>query len=575
MTKQAHGTMPETDTFSAHGGELKDLFTNDDHEAVTKRVAQLPRIPVSGRQLYDLELLLNGGFSPLEGFMDRASYESVVRDRRLPDGTLWPMPIVFDRPSADLAEGQQVVLTDVYNKPLAIMTVTDVWQPDKTWEAKQVFGTTDQDHYGVWYLFEKMGPVYMGGTLEGVNQPEYDDFYELRFTPRQLRERFAERGWSRVVGFQTRNPLHRAHFDIIRRAASDHDAAALVHPVVGETKTGDIDYVTRVKAYKALKENYMDDFTELSLLPLSMRMGGPREALWHAIIRKNFGCTHFIVGRDHAGPGKDANGDPFYDDYDAQEMVREYQDELGIEVVPMKKVVYAEEEGAFIPENEVTENHTTRQLSGTEVRRRLAENEEIPEWFSFPEVVDILRRSERSNQRRGVTIFFTGLSGAGKTTIARLLTAKLKEETEREVTFLDGDVVRENLSKGLSFSAEDRHTNIERIGFVAGEITRHGGIAVCSAIAPYKRSRETNRQRIGAFGTYVEVYVATPLSVCRERDAKGLYEKADQGLIENFTGVSDPYEEPEHPDITLSSEHGTPDEKADQILAWLRDHQII
>ena len=565
-------TINESD---AHGGALVDLMSPDDAESLHERIAELPRIPVSGRQLFDLELLLNGGFSPLAGFMGRETYERVRDEMRLPSGELWPMPIVLDRPRRDLEEGQQVLLCDTYNKPLAIMTVTDVWEPDKEIEAARVYGTTDRDHYGVSYVMDRMGPVYVGGTLEGISLPEYEDFADLRFTPRQLRERFAERGSERVVAFQTRNPLHRAHFDIIRRAASDHDATALIHPVVGETKTGDIDYVTRVKAYRELHRHYLAETAELSLLPLSMRMGGPREALWHAIIRKNYGATHFIIGRDHAGPGKNAHGEPFYGDYDAQELVEQFRGELGIEVVPMKKVVYAEEEGAFIPENEITDRHTTRQLSGTEFREMLARGDEIPSWFSFPEVIEVLRRSVRVERSSGVTIFFTGLSGAGKTTIARTLTARLREEYEREVTLLDGDVVRENLSKGLGFSKEDRDTNIERIGFVAGEITRHGGLVVCSAIAPYRAAREANRRRVEAHGTYIEVYVATPLSVCRERDAKGLYEKADKGLIKNFTGVSDPYEEPVDPEITLHADERSPFEAADEIIHYLLDNNLL
>ncbi|MEX1087091.1 MAG: bifunctional sulfate adenylyltransferase/adenylylsulfate kinase [Candidatus Paceibacterota bacterium] len=570
-------------TYPAHGGDLKDLLYAGDSDDLRERIAGAVRIILTPRQLCDLELLLVGGFSPLEGFMDEVTYRSVVDTMRLPGGAVWPMPIVLDQDRVHVAEGDEVVLCDSYNKPLALLQVTSIYKPDKTAEAEGVYGTTDKSHFGVRYLFEKTGSTYIGGPVTGISLPEYFDFTEYRLTPRQLRDRFSERGVSRVVGFQTRNPLHRAHHDLIRRAARDHGALALVHPSVGVTKDGDIDHVTRVKAYKVLHENYLSDIAELSLLPLAMRMGGPREALWHAIIRKNYGCTHFIIGRDHAGPGKNEAGEPFYGDYDAHELVAQYADELGIEVVPMKKVVYVEEKDEFIPEDEVSPNQSIKELSGTEVRRRLLENEDIPEWFSFPEVVSILRKSTRKNNQengqvgttRGAVIFFTGLSGSGKTTVARTLAAYILERYNREVTLLDGDVVRENLSKGLTFSKEDRDTNVERIGFVAGEVAKHGGLAICSAIAPYIAAREANRRRVSANGEYIEVYVSTPLETCEARDVKGLYAGARAGNIKNFTGISDPYEEPIDPEIKLDTSAQTPQECVATIVAYLESRALL
>ncbi|MEX1026531.1 MAG: bifunctional sulfate adenylyltransferase/adenylylsulfate kinase [Candidatus Paceibacterota bacterium] len=569
-----NGNRASAEPWQAHGGDLKDLIhPQSDH--LRDRVARARRIILTSRQLCDLELLLTGGFSPLEGFMDEATYRGVVDEMRLPDGTLWPMPIVLDVAGDEVSAGEEVVLCDSYNKPLALLQVTSVYTPDKTREAMRVYGTEDRTHFGVAYLFDKTGPVYLGGSVIGLALPEYFDFTEYRLTPRQLRERFRERGVTRVVGFQTRNPLHRAHHDLIRRAARDHDALALVHPSVGVTKDGDIDHITRVKAYKALHENYLSDIAELSLLPLAMRMGGPREALWHAIIRKNYGCTHFIIGRDHAGPGTNASGEPFYGDYDAHALVAQYSTELGIEVVPMKKVVYVEEKQAFLPEDEVTPGQSVKELSGTEVRRRLATNEDIPEWFSFPEVVSILRAQNQRAVPRGAVIFFTGLSGSGKTTIARSLAAEIRERFDRNVTVLDGDVVRENLSKGLSFSKEDRDINVERIGFVASEVAKHGGIAICSAIAPYRAAREANRLRVGSQSAYIEVYVATPLAVCEARDAKGLYAKARRGDIPNFTGVSDPYEEPQAPEVTIDTDSQDRAACVSEIIACCRANGVF
>lgn len=510
----------------------------------------------------------------MKGFLNEDSYKSVVEYCRLVTGEIWPMPIVLDVPEGNrYKKGDRIVLCDQFSNPLAIVTIESVYIPDKMREAQQVYGTEDRDHFGVKMLFELTGEVYLGGTIQGIELPKKYDFQELRRTPEETKEMFKKKGWDTVIGFQTRNPMHRAHFEIIRRAAEEIGGKVLIHPAVGQTKDGDIDYVTRVRSYKHVHQFYAKDFAELSLLPIAMRMAGPREALWHALIRKNYGCTHFIVGRDHAGPGKDANGIPFYGPYEAQDMVKEYEKEIGIKLVTPKEMVYVEEEQTYLPMNEVKEGHTVKNISGTELRALLRRGDEIPEWFSFPEVIKELRRTAQN--RTGFAVFFTGLSGAGKSTIAQLLLTRLQELTGRNITFLDGDIVRQHLSKGLGFSKEDRNTNIERIGFVAAEVVRHGGIAICSAIAPYKESRDKNRLAIQEIGSYIEVYISTPIEECKRRDTKGLYAKAEQGIIKGFTGVDDPYEIPDSAEIVIDTCTMSPEESVEKVMAYLFEYGLI
>jgi sulfate adenylyltransferase len=353
------------------------------------------------------------------------------------------------------------------------MDVEDIWQPDKKEEALQIFGADDDAHPGVYYLHSQAGPVYVGGRVYGVQPPHHYDFIKHRSTPAELREQFKKVGWRKVVAFQTRNPMHRAHQELTFRAAQQAEANLLIHPVVGMTKPGDVDHYSRVRCYQHLLDHYPVQTTALSLLPLAMRMGGPREALWHAIIRKNYGCTHFIVGRDHSGPGKNSKGADFYGPYDAQELVAMHEEEIGIKMVPFEAMVYVDEKAEYIPFSEVKESDTVRNISGTEFRRRLQEGLDIPEWFSFPEVVAELRRTYPPKHKQGFTVFFTGLSGAGKSTIANALLTKLLEMGERPVTLLDGDIVGKNLSSELGFSKEHRNLNLTRIGYVASEIVKH------------------------------------------------------------------------------------------------------
>ena len=496
---------------------IPELYVSHDSAQKLKvEAADLTSHDLSPRQICDLELLMNGGFNPLKGFLSEADYNGVVNDMRMTDGALWPMPITLDV-SEDFANsleiGQDIALRDQEGVILATMTVTDRWEPNKAVEAEKVFGADDDAHPAVNYLHNQAGKIYLGGPVTGIQQPVHYDFRARRDTPNELRAYFRKMGWRRVVAFQTRNPLHRAHQELTFRAAKEAQANLLIHPVVGLTKPGDIDHFTRVRCYEAVLDQYPASTTAMSLLNLAMRMAGPREAVWHGLIRKNHGCTHFIVGRDHAGPGSNSQGEDFYGPYDAQDLFREHQEEMGIEMVDFKHMVYVQDRAQYEPADEIEnkENVTILNISGTELRRRLAEGLEIPEWFSFPTVVQELRRTRPPRAKQGFTVFFTGFSGSGKSTIANALMVKLMEMGGRPVTLLDGDIVRKNLSSELGFSKEHRDLNIRRIGYVASEITKNGGIAICAPIAPYATTRRAVREDIESFGAFVEVHVATSI----------------------------------------------------------------
>ena len=562
-----------------HGGELKNLYVEGQEAEDEKALARdIPSWDLTMRQLCDLEMLLNGAFSPLEGFMGADDYQAVLADMRLASGVLWPMPITLDV-TEEFAEaiepGKRIALRDQEGVLIATMEVDSKFSPDKKAEALAVFGSADEAHPAVHYLNNQANNVYLGGTLRGVEPPHHYDFRHLRDSPAQVRAQFEKLGWRKVVAFQTRNPMHRAHQELTFRAAKEFQANLLIQPVVGMTKPGDVDHFTRVRCYEKLLDHYPDQTTTLSLLPLAMRMGGPREALWHALIRKNYGCTHFIVGRDHAGPGMDSEGKPFYGPYDAQELMQEYADELDITMVPFKNMVYVEDRAEYQPQDEVAKEAKVLQISGTELRRRLREGLEIPEWFSFPEVITELRKTHPPRHKQGFTVFFTGLSGSGKSTIANALMVKLMELGGRRVTLLDGDVVRQNLSSELGFSKEHRDLNILRIGYVASEITKNGGIAICAPIAPYTATRRSVRDLIDPLGGFVEIHVATPIEVCETRDRKGLYAKARAGLIKGFTGIDDPYEDPADPEMLIDTSDLTPDLAAHSILIKLESMGFI
>ena len=561
---------------SPHGGELVDLMAAAERVQELKKASiEWPSWDLTERQICDLELLLNGGFSPLTGFMNQADYAAVRDGMHLADGTLWPIPVTLDVTEAlaeKLASGKQggmLALRDLEGTMLAALRVEEIYRPDLKLEAEHVYGTTNLDHPGVEALLSRSNPCYVGGRLEGTQAPARYDFRTVRYSPARLRREFKRLGWRRVVAFQTRNPMHRAHFELTLRAAKQVEASVLIHPVVGQTKQGDLSHYTRVHCYQAIMEKYPHHTAMLAVLPLAMRMAGPREAVWHAIIRKNYGATHFIVGRDHAGPGPDSSGQSFYGPYEAQELVSKFSDELGVEMVPLEEMVYVEEQDAYMPTSEVPEGARMLTLSGTDLRKRLAEGRDIPDWFTFPEVANQLRRSHPPRNKQGFTVFFTGLSGSGKSTVANVLMAKFLEMGGRPVTLLDGDIVRTNLSSELGFSKEHRDINIRRIGFVASEITKNGGIAICAPIAPYNNIRKEVRQMVETGGGFILVHVNAPLEVCERRDRKGLYAKARAGSIKEFTGISDPYEEPADADVLLPTQDLTPEEAAQQVILFL------
>ena len=558
---------------------VPELYAAPNERAeLLEKIKDMPSIDLTPRQLCDLELMMNGGFAPLTGFLGEEDYNSVVETMRLTSGALWPIPITLDISDA-LAEtltlGAQAVLRDQEGVPLAVIDVEEIYRPDKHREAEMVYGADDEAHPAVRYLHHQTGPVYLGGAVTGIDEPVHYDYRQHRYTPNDLRRMFHKWGWRKVVAFQTRNPLHRAHVELTVRAAQLTEANLLIHPVVGMTKPGDVDHFTRVRCYEAVMRHYPDQTTAMALLHLAMRMAGPREALWHALIRRNHGCTHFIVGRDHAGPGKNSQGEDFYGPYDAQEMVTKYADEIGIEMVPFQAMVYVQERAQYVPINEVGEDETQLNISGTELRRRLREGLEIDEWFSYPDVVQELRKTHPPRDQQGFTLFFTGLSGSGKSTIANAVMTKLLEAGGRPVTLLDGDVVRKNLSSELTFSKEHRDLNIQRIGYVASEITKNGGIAICAPIAPYKATRDQVRDMIEPLGGFLEIHVATSLEVCESRDRKGLYAKARAGLIKEFTGIDDPYETPVDPELVLDTDDTTPDESAHKILLKLESMGLL
>ena len=560
---------------------IPELFVSPEAAAKLKiEAGSMPSWDLTARQACDLELLMNGGFHPLKGFNSEADYNGVVDNMRTADGTLWPIPITLDvsEKFADaVSKGGKIALRDAEGVILAVMTVTDKWLPNKKVEAEKVYGygADDLAHPAIHYLHNIAGPVYLGGPIEGLQAPIHYDFKARRDTPNELRTYFRKLGWDKVVAFQTRNPLHRAHQELTFRAAKGAQANLLIHPVVGMTKPGDVDHFTRVRCYEAVLDKYQQSTTTMSLLNLAMRMAGPREAVWHGLIRRNHGVTHFIVGRDHAGPGKNSQGRDFYGPYDAQTMFTEYEAEIGVKMVDFKHMVYVQEKASYFPANEVPEGCTILDISGTELRRRLREGLDIPEWFSFPEVVTQLRKTSPARDKQGFTVFFTGLSGSGKSTIANALMVKLMEMGGRPTTLLDGDVVRKHLSSELGFSKEHRDINIKRIGYVASEITKNGGIAICAPIAPYTATRRAVREMIEAYGAFIEVHVATSVEECEKRDRKGLYKLAREGKIKEFTGISDPYEIPTRAELVLQTEGLDVDHCAHQVILKLESLGLI
>lgn len=533
---------------------------------------------LSPRLICDLECILDGSFKPLTGFLNEKDYNSVVETMRLSTGQLWSIPIVLpvDKKYIEsIKHDETIILKNDYGLPLARMYIEDVYRPNIKRECEMVYGGDDINHPYVKIVRSYGDDVYyIGGRVECINMPPHYDFMEDRNTPEKIKQYIRDNKWKTVVGFQTRNPMHRSHVELTKYAlkqSGDPEAKLLLQPIVGITQDCDIDYYTRVKCYKLISKKYPEDMIKLSLLPLSMRMAGPREALWHSLIRKNYGCTHFIIGRDHAGPSsKRSDGKDFYGPYDAHTLVEKHKNEIGINIISSKMIVYVKELEEYRPIDEVPEGMEVLSISGTEQRRRLLNNEEIPEWFTYPDVVEELRKTVVPTDKKGFCIYFVGLSGGGKTTLASNLKTKLSELLNREITILDGDVVRTHLSKGLTFNKEDRSINVRRIGYVASEIVKHKGIVLCSNIAPYNEDRKYNRDMISKYGGYIEIFVDTPIEICEERDIKGLYKLARKGIIKQFTGISDPFERPEDSELILT-DHNDIGKNLDKIINKLKE----
>ena len=562
-----------------HGNKLVSFhLSKGELEEYAELSNTISSLTLSLKQQCDLEMILNGAFSPLLTFNNQKDYEEILLNNKLLNGVIWPIPIVLDVPNdflKALDKNEHISLRNAEGFLLAILKVREFWSPNRKDEANSVFKTIDENHPGVDYLFNHTNSNYISGELIPIQSNKYFDFTHLRKSPQEVRDLFRSKRWQDVIAFQTRNPMHRAHFELTRLAMEQHNAKLLIHPVIGISKPGDIDHFTRVKCYQHIIKHYPENSVELSLINLAMRMAGPKEALWHAIIRKNYGCNYIIIGRDHAGPGVDAKGKPYYQPYDAQELISQYQEELEIKMVPFQEMVFAKNKRNYLPLDQIKDEEQIETLSGTQFKELLKQRTEIPNWYSFPEVVHELRRRYPKLHNQGLTVFFTGLSGAGKSTLANALMYKLMEMEDRPITLLDGDIVRQHLSSELGFSKEDRDIHVKRIGYVASEITKHGGVAICAPIAPYSNTRKTVRNMIDEVGSFVEIHVATPLSVCEERDVKGLYKRARAGKILDFTGVSDPYEEPQNPEITIDTSDISVEESSAIIIDKLRSMKLL
>jgi sulfate adenylyltransferase len=559
-----------------NNNSLIDLVVSEQEVGELRAYAnELPSLQLSARSICDLELLATGAFTPLDRFMGQADYQRVLDEMRLANGVVFPIPITLpvDR-QQPIALDRDVALRDERNELLAVLTIEEIYDWNLDEVAAKVFGTQDSRHPLVAEM-NKWGKQNVSGRLKVIQLPSHYDFQNLRLTPTQTREKLQKFGRPNIAAFQTRNPLHRVHEEMTKRAIKKLDGVLLLHPAVGMTKPGDIDHYTRVRTYRALTQHYYDqNQIMLSLLPLAMRMAGPREALWHAIIRRNYGANHLIVGRDHASPGVASDGKPFYDPYGAQELVEQFSEEIGVRMIPFQELVYLPDEKKYEQVSDVTSSQRVLSISGTEAREEyLGKGRKLPEWFTRPEVGEILAEAHPPRHRQGACIWFTGLSGAGKSTTAEVLTVKLLEHG-RQVTLLDGDIVRTHLSKGLGFSKEDRDTNIRRIGFVAAEIVRHGGIVLAAAVSPYRATRNEVRALVGK-ENFVEVFVDTPLDVCEQRDTKGMYAKARRGEIKDFTGIDDPYERPLNAEVTLDAVGHSPEENARLVLEKLIERGFV
>ncbi len=562
-----------------HGGALVNLLVEPERAAEIRGLSrEWPSVDLDRRQLCDLELLLNGGLSPLEGFMGAADFAGVCSRMRLADGVFWPLPLTLDvdeATAARLTVGEPAALRDGEGVMIAALTVEEIFRPDREAEAAALFGADDRNRDSVARFFHRTPPVAIAGRIEGLQPPVHYDFRELRLTPLELRRKFARLGWRKVLAYQTHRIMHRAQQVASLTAAQEAGASLLIHPVVGLNQPGDVDHYARVRCYQEIVPHYPAFLARLNLLPLAVRGGGPSEAMLHAIIHKNHGCTHFMVEQNGEGSVLEVRGAPGYGDARAREAVSAHAAELGIEMVPAEEFVYAENRKRHIRAAGAETDDRVLKMTGEDVRNRLADGREIPDWFSLPGVVRELRRRLPGRNLQGFTVFCTGLSGSGKSTIANGLRVKLLELGGRGVTLLDGDLVRKNLSSELGFSKEHRDLNIRRIGFVASEITRGGGVAICAPIAPYDSVRHEVREMVRPCGGFILVHVSTPLEVCEARDRKGMYAKARAGIIKEFTGISDPYEVPVDADVRIDTAQVTPDEAVREVLLYLEREGYI
>jgi len=534
---------------------------------------ELATVTLSHRNLCDLELILNGGFAPLDTFLNKTEYENVLENMHLGDGSIWPMPVTLDvdRRFADsLKSGQEIALRDVQGLLIAIMLVNDVWKPNKKHEALAVYNTLDENHPGVATLLNQVKDYYISGELIPMSSPVHYDYDHLRFTPAQLQETFEQRRWKKIVAFHTHNPMHKVHRELTLQAVKLTGAKLLLHPVSEFSQANDHNHYLRIRCYEHILKTYPKKSTLLGLLPLATRMAGPREALWHAIIRKNYGCTHFIVGRDHASPIQGRSEQKYYRAYDAQTLALTYQNEVGIEIVPMQELIFSHRKMRYYPANKFPKNGKPTSISGTELRNRIINKKAIPEWFTYPDIISELRKTIPHKLQQGFTVLLTGLPNSGKSTIANGLMLKLIEQTGRQVTLLDDNEIRARLSRGLSSSERDKEVCANRVAYVAKEVTRHGGIVVCETPATTLKTRNDMRDMISQSGGFIEVYVSTPMSTCENRNPSGLIGDARATQIKDLVLISNYYEAPEMPEIEIDTSSLEPKEVIENIMKEIR-----
>jgi len=550
------------------------MLSLEESERLKKDIPVNCIVTLTQRQLCDLEMILNGALNPLAGFMNEADYNSVLENMALSNSLLWALPITLDitKEQLDSFNGaSQIGLCDEEGFMLAVMELESVWKANKEVEAAKVYTTDDRSHPGVEYLFSQVKEYYIGGEVTGMQLPTHYDFESIRHTPEALRNEFKKSGWDKIVAFHTSKPMHKVHYDITTNAAKSIGANILIHPLSGVGKPGDMAYYSRVHCYQAIMQYYPKYLAMLSLVPQAMRMAGPREAIHNMIVRQNYGCSHFIIGPEHTSPpGVRSGNQRFYERYSAQKLVSEYQNKLDIKMHPVEEMGYSETRRIYVPCKMVQEEKIeTINYTEKDLNQALEHDQPVPDWYSYPEVISELSKVRLSRKHKGLTLFFTGLSGSGKSTLAKLVYAKFIEQGDRPVTLLDGDVVRTNLSSELTFSKEHRDINVRRIGYVASEITKNRGVAICAPIAPYENTRESVRKAIEEYGAFIEIFVATPLETCEGRDRKGMYAKARKGIIKNFTGISDPYEEPMNAEIKIDTTGSSPVECAQKIMLYL------